>query len=119
MHYRLEETEGEQKKSHMKMQKLKSKSFIDEDPEFLKDAFGKPEILRMGVLVYNFAQRLDPIVYIYAKMRYVLYWKNPLLTLGIGFLLTIVLLNLKMSILLGGIVLFLCRDILFKQFEKV
>ena len=70
----------------------------------------------MGVLVYNFAQRLDPVVYSYAKVRYVLYWKNPMLTLGVGILLTLILLNLKMSILLGGVLLFCCRDILFKKF---
>lgn len=73
----------------------------------------------MGILMYNFSQRLDPVVYLYTKMRYILLWKNPSLTLGIGVLLSLVLLNLKISILIGGIVLYACTDVIFKSMERL
>jgi hypothetical protein len=72
----------------------------------------------MGVLVYNFAQRLDPVVYLYAKLRYIICWKNPMLTFGLGVLLTIILMNMKMSILLGGLILYCFRDVIFQKIEK-
>ncbi len=100
------------------MKNLKSKSFMDDD-FLLQDEIGKPEILRMGVLMYNFSQRLDPMVYLYAKIRNILLWQNPALTLAIGILLTIMLLNLKMSILIGGIALYCYSNVIIKKLEKV
>ncbi len=90
-----------------------------DDDFLLQDEIGKPEILRMGVLMYNFSQRLDPMVYLYAKIRNILLWQNPALTLAIGILLTIMLLNLKMSILIGGIALYCYRNVIIKKLEKV
>lgn len=101
------------------MQKLGSKSFQEEEQEMLNDQLGKPELLRMGILMYSFSQRLDPMVYLYTKMRYILLWKNPLLTLGIGIIVSLVLLNLKISILIGGITLYACTDVIFKSMERL
>jgi hypothetical protein len=101
------------------MQKLGSKSFQEEEQEMLNDQLGKPELLRMGILMYSFSQRLDPMVYLYTKMRYILLWKNPSLTLGIGIVVSLVLLNLKISILIGGIGLYACTDVIFKSMERL
>lgn len=103
----------------MHMQKLGSKSFQEEEQEMLNDQLGKPELLRMGILMYSFSQRLDPMVYLYTKMRYILLWKNPSLTLGIGIVVSLVLLNLKISILIGGIGLYACTDVIFKSMERL
>lgn len=56
--------------------------------------------------MYNFAQRLDPLVYVYNKILSIILWKEPTLTVSIGIFLTIVIYYMKTSILLGGIGLY-------------
>lgn len=69
--------------------------------------------------MYNFAQRLDPLIYMYNNIVNMATWKNPLLTIGLGVVLTIVIYNLKMSIFLGGILLYFGKDRLLKKLERV
>lgn len=56
--------------------------------------------------MYNFAQRLDPLVYVYNKILAIIMWKDPLITVAMGVFLTIVIYYMKTSILLGGIALY-------------
>jgi hypothetical protein len=56
--------------------------------------------------MYNFAQRLDPLVYVYNTVASIIVWKDPTFTVAIGVFLTIVIYYMKTSILLGGIALY-------------
>jgi hypothetical protein len=56
--------------------------------------------------MYNFAQRLDPLVYVYNKILSIVLWKDPILTVVFGVFLTIVIYYMKTSILIGGIGLY-------------
>lgn len=69
--------------------------------------------------MFNFAQRLDPLVYVFNSALSIITWKKPLYTIGLGLLLTVVIYNLKISILLGGLLLYFCKDTLFRKIERV
>lgn len=56
--------------------------------------------------MYNFAQRLDPLVYVYNKILAIILWKEPIFTIAIGVFVTIVIYYMKTSILIGGIALY-------------
>lgn len=46
-------------------------------------------------------------------------WKNGYKTVGVGILLTFVIYNLKMAIFIAGLVLYFCKQYLFKRLEKM
>ena len=73
----------------------------------------------MGLIVYNFIQRLDPVVKVYLKFTDLVTWENPVLTLSVGLLLTFTLLNLKLAILISGIGLYCYQDRLFQKLSTV
>jgi hypothetical protein len=73
----------------------------------------------MGVLVYNFTQRLDPLVWFYVRLKALILWQSPLVTAGVGLLLTVLLLNLKTALLLGALVLVCGQDLLFRKVSQV
>ncbi len=56
--------------------------------------------------MYEFAQRLDPLIYVFNRVSDLFMWKNPYKTLSMGILLTLVIYNLKISILVGGLLLY-------------
>jgi len=69
--------------------------------------------------VYNFANRLDPLIYLYQSVVELASWKNGYKTVGMGILLTFVIYNIKMAIFVGGLVLYFCKQYLFKRLEKM
>jgi hypothetical protein len=69
--------------------------------------------------MFNFAQRLDPLVYIYNGFVGILSWKNPLKTIGIGIFLTVAIYYIKTSIMIGGISLFFGKDFIFKRLSNI
>jgi hypothetical protein len=69
--------------------------------------------------MFNFAQRLDPLVYIYNSFTGILTWKNPLKTIGIGIFLTVAIYYIKTSIMIGGISLFFGKDLIFKKLSTI
>ena len=58
-------------------------------------------------------QRLDPLVFVYGKVRKIIFWENPFMTILIGLVLTLILFNLKLAILTSGILLYCCQAALF------
>jgi hypothetical protein len=46
-------------------------------------------------------------------------WKKPLNTLTLGFILTFIIYNLKISIFIGSVILVFCRKMLFKKLSKI
>ena len=85
---------------------------IEDDP-LLKDEKNKLAILKMGLLIYKFMQRLDPLVFVCGKMRKIIFWENPFMTILVGLVLTLILFNLKLAILTSGILLYCCQATLF------
>jgi len=59
--------------------------------------------------MFNFAQRLDPLIYLYNKIVNLVTWKDAYITIGMGILLTLVIYYLKMSIFLAGVILYSCK----------
>lgn len=102
----------------LKIKKVSSKIYED-DAQHINEAIGKPEYLKLAVLMYHFCQRIDPLVVLYAEVHYILTWKNPLLTIGTGLLLSTIILNLKMALFIGAASLFLSRNLLFKKLSKL
>jgi hypothetical protein len=47
-------------------------------------------------------------------MRDIIIWKSPSFTIGVGVILTLIILNLKISILLGGICLMFGKNRIIK-----
>ncbi len=69
--------------------------------------------------MYNFSQRLDPLIALYNHIISVLTWKNPLKTFLIAILLTLVVLYTKTSILIGCTAMFFSKDYLFKKLSTL
>lgn len=69
--------------------------------------------------MFNFAQRLDPLIYVLNGIIRLITWKKPLYTFGLGLLLTLVIYNLKISILVGGLLLYFLKDTLFRKIERI
>ena len=69
--------------------------------------------------MYNFSQRLDPLIALYNHIISVLTWKNPLKTFLIAILLTLIVLYTKTSILIGCTVMFFSKDYLFKKLSTL
>jgi hypothetical protein len=65
--------------------------------------------------MYNFSQRLDPLIALYNHIISILTWKNPLKTLLIAILFTLIILYTKTSILIGCIGMFFSKNYLFKK----
>ena len=66
-------------------------------------------------MVYNFTQRLDPLIYLYKIAKDFVSWENTYQTVGMGLFLTIIIYNLKMTIFIAGMVLYLCKNYIFKR----
>ena len=75
--------------------------------------------MRLGILVFEFAQRLDPLIYMYHFMIDLFSWKSPYNTIAMGIILTLVIYNLKISILVVGILLYFGKDFIFKRIQKL
>ena len=69
--------------------------------------------------MFNFAQRLDPLVVVYNNLLAFLTWKNPLKTLIFGIALTLVLYYTKTFIFLGAVSLFFGKEIVFNKLAKI
>ena len=80
---------------------------------------GKLEILKLGKLVYDFVQKLDPLIYLYHKITDLVTWKQPYKTIGVGIGLTLMIYNLKMAIFLAGLMLFFGRNYIFKRMFRL
>jgi hypothetical protein len=52
-------------------------------------------------------------------MKYYLQWKNPILTLLITIVLTLLICYIKISIFLGGALLYFYKDVITKKFERI
>lgn len=97
----------------------RTSTLVDDNNPKLKEEAGKLEILRLGILVYEFAQRLDPLIFIYRAIVDIIIWKNPYKTVSMGIVLTLVIYNPKMTILLGALLLYFGKEFLFKKLEKL
>jgi hypothetical protein len=69
--------------------------------------------------MFNFAQRLDPLVYVYNNAIAILLWRSPLKTVGIGLLLTVGIYYIKTSILIGGVCLYFGKDLIFRKLSTI
>lgn len=69
--------------------------------------------------MFNFAQRLDPLVYLYNSALAFLTWKSPMNTFLIAALLTVGIYYIKTAILLGGVMLFLSKDWIYGKISKI
>lgn len=92
---------------------------VEEEPPNMNEESSKLEILRLGVLMFNFAQRLDPLVVVYNNLLAFLTWKNPLKTLLFGIVLTLVFYYTKTFIFLGGVFLFFSKEMVFRKLAKI
>lgn len=81
----------------------------------MKNTEGKLEILKLGSNAYNFSQRLDPVIWIINELEEIVSWRSPSLTIGFGVLLTVVIMNLKLSIFAGTLFLIFGKNILIKK----
>ena len=72
----------------------------------------------MGKLVYDFVQKLDPLIYLYHKITDFVTWKHPYKTIGVGICLTLMIYNIKMAIFLAGFLLFFGKAYIFKRLFK-
>ena len=68
MYYTLRE-----KTSDLRMSQSVEDNRIEDDP-LLKDERRKLAVLKMGLLIYKFMQRLDPLVYVWGRLRYIVLW---------------------------------------------
>ena len=73
----------------------------------------------MGKLVYDFVQKLDPLIYFYHKFNDFISWKQPYKTIAVGIGLTLMIYNLKMAIFLAGLLLYFGRNYIFKRLFKL
>ena len=69
--------------------------------------------------MFNFAQRLDPLVVVKNNVLAFLTWKNPLKTLIFGIVLTLVLYYTKTFIFFGAVSLFFGKEVVFKKLAKI
>jgi hypothetical protein len=58
-------------------------------------------------------------VWFYVRLKALILWQSPLVTAGVGLLLTVLLLNLKTALLLGALVLVCGQDLLFRKVSQV
>jgi hypothetical protein len=58
-------------------------------------------------------------MYVCKKVKHFFEWKNPTMTLLITILMTIFIYYIKFSIFIGGTLLYFCKDIIIKKFERV
>ena len=79
----------------------------------LQEDQGKLEVLRLGLLVFNFSQRLDPMLWLWHRTESILFWRKPYLTLGCGLLLSLSIYYPKTSLLLAAVTLYLSQKKLF------
>lgn len=69
--------------------------------------------------MFNFAQRLDPLVFVYNKIVWIVTWKDPIKTIGFAILLTIAIYYIKTSIMIGGIGLYFGKNIIIKKLSTI
>ncbi len=69
--------------------------------------------------MFNFAQRLDPLVYLYNSTLSIATWKQPVQTFACGVFLTVAIYYIKAAILLGGLGLFFSKDWIYSKISKV
>jgi hypothetical protein len=69
--------------------------------------------------MFNFSQRLDPLVYVYNYLIAIITWKSPFYTIFIAIFLTIAVYYIKTFIFLGGICLFFGKDFIFKKLSTI
>lgn len=97
--------------------KLKRKTTIKDEPEHLSNDEGKLQILRMGILMYNFAQRLDPTVEIFRFLKSIFKWEKPFWTFLFGCLLSFFVLYPKLSLLFFSLFLMFGRQTIMKKLQ--
>lgn len=73
------------------------------------------EILKLGSIAYNFSQRLDPVIWIINELVGILSWQSPSLTIGCGVALTLIVMNLKLSLFAAALFLIFGKNILIKK----
>lgn len=100
------------------MPKMKRKTTIKDEPEHMSNDEGKLQILKMGVLMYNFSQRLDPTLKVYRLMKSIFKWEKPFLTVLFGCSLSFMVLYPKLSILFLSLFLVFGRHMILKKLEE-
>jgi hypothetical protein len=73
----------------------------------------------LGSSVYQFSQRLDPIIWLVHEAEEIILWKSPSLTVVCGVALTLFIMNLKLSLLIAAIFLIFGKNFLIKYLEKI
>lgn len=73
------------------------------------------EILKLGSNAYNFSQRLDPVIWVMNELGDIVSWRSPSLTIGCGVVLTLIVMNLKLSLLAGTLFLVFGKNVLIKK----
>lgn len=76
-------------------------------------------MLKMGVLVYDFLSKLDPLVFICIKIKHIIYWKDPFMTILVGMLLTLIVIYPRMSLFSGALSLYFCRNFIIKKLQRL
>lgn len=103
----------------MKPNFLKQKKSIQDEPDHLSTEQGKLELLKMGVLMYNFANRLDPTMKISKNLVSLFKWENPTYTIIFGVLVTFLIAYPKLSIALFSLFLVFGRNFIIKKAATV
>lgn len=111
--YRLEI----QTDDHVKAPRLRKVTSIDEQPAHLSSEEGKLELWKMGILMYNFAQRLDPALEIYHSTRSLLLWNKPWITFLFGVILSFAILYPTASVFFLSLFLMFGRQIFISHIQ--
>lgn len=73
----------------------------------------------MSKLVFEFLQKLDPVMYIYQKIYDLVNWTYPYKTITVGMVLTLMIYNIKLAIFVAGVLLYFGRTYLFRRLYRL
>jgi hypothetical protein len=71
------------------------------------------------MIFFNFSQRLDPLILIKENIMAIINWKDPIKTIGIGILFTVILLQMDLAIIVVGLLLTLGKKIFLNKLEAI
>ena len=76
----------------------------------------KISVIKLGLSFVRFAQRIDPIVYLFNKACYFFLWKDIKTTLAVAILISLFIYYFEIAVFLCGALLYFSQGFMLKKF---